>query len=234
MAMYEYVVDGNVAVLTMNNGENRFNFDSLKAFAAILDEIEGEDKVNALVTTSAHDKIWSNGIDLDWLLPAIQKEGEALMDRFRRAMFTLFRRVLTFPMPTVAAMNGHAFAAGAFLSFAHDFRFMRSDRGWLCMPEVDLGIPLGQVFLAFSKRVLPMHLLEEMEYTGRRLTAAECESYHIIRKACPLDQLMGEAVGFAKALNKRRDIILKMKLETHQPILKVIDETIAALPTSKK
>jgi hypothetical protein len=90
------------------------------------------------------------------------------------------------------------------------------------------------VFLAFSKRVLPMHLLEEMEYTGRRLTAAECEGYHIIRKACPLDQLMGEAVGFAKALNKRRDIILKMKLETHQPILKVIDETIAALPTSKK
>jgi len=228
MGMYEYVVDDHVAVLTMNHGENRFNFDSLKAFLAVLDEIEAESKVNALVTTSSHDKIWSNGIDLDWLLPALQKEGEGLMDRFRCTMFTLFRRVLTFPMPTIAAMNGHAFAGGAFLSFAHDFRFMRSDRGWLCLPEVDLGIPLGQVFLAFSKRVLPMHLLEEMEYTGRRLTAAECESYHIIRKACPLDQLMAEAVGFAKSLNKRRDIIAKMKLETSLPILKVIDETIAA------
>jgi enoyl-CoA hydratase/carnithine racemase len=228
MGMYEYVVNDNVAVLTMNNGENRFNLDSLKAFLAVLDEIEAESKVNALVTTSAHDKIWSNGIDLDWLLPALQKEGEGLMDRFRCAMFTLFRRVLTFPMPTIAAMNGHAFAGGAFLSFAHDFRYMRSDRGWLCMPEVDLGIPLGQVFLAFSKRVLPMHLLEEMEYTGRRLTAAECETYHIIRKACPLDQLMAEAIGFAKSLNKRRDIILKMKLETSQPIIKVIDDTIAA------
>jgi len=228
MGMYEYVVNGNVAVLTMNNGENRFNLDSLKAFSAVLDAIEAESKVNALVTTSGHDKIWSNGIDLDWLLPALQKEGEGLMDQFRRAMFTLFRRVLTFPMPTIAAINGHAFAGGAFLSFAHDFRYMRSDRGWLCMPEVDLGIPLGQVFLAFSKRVLPMHLLEEMEYTGRRLTAAECETYHIVRKACPLDQLMAEAIGFAKSLNKRRDIILKMKLETSQPIIKVIDDTIAA------
>ncbi|MBI5063816.1 MAG: enoyl-CoA hydratase/isomerase family protein [Desulfatitalea sp.] len=232
MGMYEYVVDDHVAVLTMNNGENRFNFDSLKAFSAVLDEIEGQSKVNALVTTSAHDKIWSNGIDLDWLLPALQKEGESLMDRFHCAMFRLFRRVLTFPMPTVAAMNGHAFAAGAFLTFAHDFRFMRSDRGWLCMPEVDLGIPLGLVFLAFCKRVLPMHLLEEMEYTGRRLTAAECESYRIVRKACPLDQLMAESVGFAKSLNKRRDIILKMKLETNQPIIKIIDETIAACSES--
>jgi enoyl-CoA hydratase/carnithine racemase len=228
MGMYDYVVDDHVAVLTMNNGENRFNFESLRAFSEALDQIEAERNVNALVTTSAHDKICSNGIDLDWLLPALQKEGEGLMDRFRIAMFTLFRRVLTFPMPTVAAMNGHAFAGGAFLTFAHDFRFMRSDRGWLCLPEVDLGIPLGQVFLAFSKRVLPMHLLEEMEYTGRRLTAAECESYHIIRKACPREQLMAEAVGFAKSLNKRREIIQKMKLETSQPILQVIDDTIAA------
>ena len=135
------------------------------------------------------------------------------------------------PMPTVAAINGHAFAGGAFLSFAHDFRFMRADRGWICLPEVDLGIPLGQVFLAFSRRVLPMHLLEEMEYTARRLTAEECAAYHIIRKACPLEQLMDEAVGFAKALNKKREIIHKMKLETHQPIVRVIDETIGTLTT---
>jgi len=75
MSIYEYVVNDNVAVLTMNNGENRFNLDSLEAFLAVLDEIEAESNVNALVTTSAHDKIWSNGIDLDWLLPALQKEG---------------------------------------------------------------------------------------------------------------------------------------------------------------
>lgn len=229
MAMYTYSVDENVAVLTMNNGENRFNFDSLRAFGAVLDEIEQQTEVNALVVTSAHEKIWCNGIDLDWLLPAVQKEGEGLMDRFRVEMFGLFRRLVTFPMPTVAALNGHAFAGGAFLSFAHDFRFMRQDRGWICLPEVDLGIPLGQVFLAFSRRVLPMHLLEEMEYTARRLTADECAAYHIIRKACALEHLLAEAVGFAKSLNKKREIIHKMKLETHRPIVRVIDETINAL-----
>lgn len=227
MSMYTYALDENVAVLTMNNGENRFNLESIRQFGAVLDEIEHRTQVNALVVTSAHEKIWCNGIDLDWLVPAVQEQGEGLAKRFRTEMFTLFKRLVTFPMPTIAAINGHAFAGGAFLAFAHDFRFMREDRGWICLPEVDLGIPLGQVFLAFSKRAMPMYLLEEMQYTARRLTAHECEAYHIIRKACALSDLMGEAVGFAKALNKKREIIQKMKLETHQPIIRVIDETIA-------
>jgi Delta3-Delta2-enoyl-CoA isomerase len=227
MAMYDYTLDGNVAVLTMNNGENRFNLDSIRAFGAVLNSIEQESTVNALVVTSSHEKIWCNGIDLDWLLPATQKEGQGLMDGFFAEMFGLFKRLATFPMLTIAALNGHAFAGGAFLSFAHEFRFMRAERGWICLPEVDLGIPLGHVFLAFTKRVMPMYLLEEMQYTARRLTAQECEAYHIIRKACPLDKLMGEAVGFAKSLNKNRDIIHKMKLETNQPIIQVIDEAIA-------
>jgi enoyl-CoA hydratase/carnithine racemase len=68
-----------------------------------------------------------------------------------------------------------------------------------------------------------------MLYTGKRLTAQECEEHHIIMKACHLDDLMDEVLAFAKALNKDRDIIRKMKLETHKQTLAVIDETIASL-----
>jgi len=213
----------------MNNGENRFNLDSVRAFREILTEIEGKTQVNALVVTSAHEKIWSNGIDLDWLLTAVQKEGGPVRDRFLIELYTLFKRLLTFSMPTVAAINGHAFAGGAFLAFSHDFRFMRSDRGWICLPEVDLGIPLGPVFMAITRHNMPGFLLHEMQYTARRLTAQECESYHIIMKACPLDQLMQLAVTFARGLNKQRDIIGRMKVETLGPIIRVIDETVASL-----
>lgn len=227
--MYEYEVDGNIAILTMNNGENRFNMESLAAFRAVLDEIEARSEVNAMVTVSAHPKIWSNGIDLDWLVPAVQAQGQEAMSRFLIETYTLFRKLLAMPMITVAAINGHAFAGGAFLALSHDFRFMRSDRGWLCLPEVDLGIPLGPVFMAITRQNVPNFLLYEMEYTARRLTAQECESYHLITKACPLDKLMEEAAAFARNLNKRRDIIQKMKLETLAPIISVIDDTIASL-----
>lgn len=227
--MYTYALDDNVAVITMKNGENRFNLDSIAAFIAVLDEIEQQTEANALVVTSAHEKIWCNGIDLDWLLPEIQRSGETAMNGFMAELYRLLKRVLTMPMPTIAAINGHAFAGGAFLAFAHDLRFMRSDRGWICLPEVDLGMKLGPVLLAVAKRVVPMPLLEEMAYTARRMTAQECEERHIITGASPLETLMQTSVAFAKGLNKKRENVAQMKAEALEPTLAVIDRTIASI-----
>jgi len=226
MAKVEYEMNERVAVVTMNSGENRFNLPFLKAFMETLDEIEQKTDANALVVKSADTKIWSNGIDLDWLLPAIEKEGPEAMDRFRPEMYGLMRRILTYPMPTIAALNGHAFAGGAFLAFAHDFRFMRSDKGWICLPEVNINMTLGPVFSAIARRAVPQYKFEEMQYTGKRLTAQECEEHHIIMKACPPDDLMNEALAFARSLNKDGDLIGRMKVETHQKILEVIDQAI--------
>lgn len=229
MALIEFTIDGHVAVLSMNSGENRFNFPFFESFFKALDEVEHHSDANVLVVKSSHEKIWSNGIDLDWLQPAVEKEGPELAKKFHTEMFSFFKRVLTYPMPTIAAITGHAFAGGAFLSFAHDFRFMRSDRGWICLPEVDLGMTLGPVLTAISKRALPLYLFEEMQYTGKRFTARECETHHIIKKACHMNDLMNEALAFAKSINKDRKIIREMKLQTHQELLRVIDEGIASL-----
>ncbi len=229
MPLLEYALEEHIAIVTMNSGENRLNFPFLKAFLEVLEEIEQNTKASVLVVRSAHEKIWSNGIDLDWLVPAVQKEGPELAKKFQHEMFVLMRRVLTYPLITIAAITGHAFAAGAFLSFAHDFRFMRSDRGWICLPEVDLGIPLGPVFTALSKRALPMYKFEEMLFTGKRLTAQECLEHHIIMKAYPLEELMKGVLAFARSLNKDRELIRKMKQETHRETLAVINETLSAL-----
>ena len=229
MANFEYKLDEYVAVLTMNCGENRFNFPFFEGFLAILDEIEHHTEAKVLVVKSSDEKIWCNGIDLDWLGPAIAKEGPELVNKFRAEMYSFMKRVLTYPMLTVAAITGHAFAGGAFLSFAHDFRFMRSDRGWLCMPEVDINMPLGPVFMALSRRAIPTYKFEEMQFTGIRLTAQECVEHHIVRKAAHMDDLMDEVLAFAKTLNKDREMIRKMKLETHMETLKIIDETISSL-----
>ncbi|NVM25789.1 MAG: enoyl-CoA hydratase/isomerase family protein [Desulfobacterales bacterium] len=229
MAKFEYELDEHVAILSMNSGENRFNFPFFKAFLEVLDEIEHRTETNALVVKSSHEKIWSNGIDLDWFLPAVEKEGPEIRNKFLAEMFGFMKRVLTYPMLTIAAITGHAFAGGAFLSFAHDFRFMRSDRGWLCMPEVDIGMTLGPVFSSISRRALPMYMFEEMQYTGIRLTAQECVEHHIVKKACHIDDLMNEVLAFAKTLNKDRELIRKMKMETHKEILAVIDESILSL-----
>ena len=74
MGIIEYAIDEKVAVLTMNDGENRFNPSFLKAFLEVLDEIEQKTDVDALVVTSSHEKIFCNGIDLDWLAPLVCRQ----------------------------------------------------------------------------------------------------------------------------------------------------------------
>lgn len=223
MAAIEYKLDEKVAIVTMNDGENRFNPSFLNGFIETLDEIEKETDANALVVTSSHEKIFCNGIDLDWLLPFIQKGDKETGVSFFYTMNRLFKRILLYPMPSIAAISGHAFAGGAIMSCAFDFRFMRSDRGFFCFPEVDLGIPFLPGMIALITKAIPQYKVEELHYTGKRATAEECEAHHIITKACHIDDLMDEAVSFAKGLNKRREIIAEMKRRMYKDIVHAFD-----------
>ncbi len=223
MEIIKYAIDEKVAVLTMNDGENRFNPSFLKAFLEVLDEIEKKTDVNALVVTSSHEKIFCNGIDLDWLAPLFQKGDKESTAAFLYTMNKLLKRILLYPMPTIAAISGHAFAGGAIMSCAFDFRFMRSDRGYFCFPEVDLGVPFLPGMISIVRKAIPMYKFEEMKYTGKRVTAEECEAHHIILKACHRDELMDVALSFAKGLNKRRGIIREMKKRMYKDIMHSIE-----------
>lgn len=154
-----------IAVLTLGPDENRFAPDWLDSVEAHLDAAERD--ARALVTVGAG-KFYSNGLDLAWLM--------ANGDRFGwyvARVQALFARVLTFPLPTLAAVNGHAFGAGAMLAIAHDQRVMRADRGYYCFPEVDIDIPFTPGMAALIQaKVSPRTAVAAMT-TGHRFGGGE-------------------------------------------------------------
>jgi enoyl-CoA hydratase/carnithine racemase len=223
MALIDYRLEDDVALVTLQDGENRFNPPFLDAFLAALDEIETRTAARTLVVVSSHEKIWCNGIDLEWLVPILQRGDLDAAKAFFRHLNRLLLRLLTFPALTVAAITGHAFAGGAIMACAFDFRFMRSDRGFFCLPEVDLGIPFLPGMNALLRKAIPRYQLETMQYTGCRLTAEECLRHHIVRQACPQDRLLPEAMGFARSLGKQRAIVGELKRRLNREAIQAIE-----------
>ena len=153
----------------------------------------------------------------------MQKNDSATAKKFIETMMALFRKIALYPMPTIVAMTGHAFAGGANMCCYFDFRFMRSDRGFMCFPEVDLGIPFLPGMMTAMKKAIPRYKLDEMVLTGKRVAAQECEEHHIITKACHIDQLMDEVMNFAMLQNKRRAVVELIKAEMNKDIVYAID-----------
>ena len=97
-------------------------------------------------------------------------EGFALQAFIDRSV-VLLARFLTAPVPTVAALNGHAFGWGAMFALAHDQRVQRADRGWLCLPEVDLGLQFHPLQLSLIQAKLSPAAVAESILAGRRWDA---------------------------------------------------------------
>jgi enoyl-CoA hydratase/carnithine racemase len=233
MSIMNWRKDETVAILTMTNGENRQNLVFAKTLSAMLDEILADASVCSLIITSNDAKNFSQGIDVQWIMSKMQENDHQPVIDFINEMDNVFKKLLLYPVPVIAAINGHAFGNGSILSCACDFRFMRSDKGFFCFPEVNIGIPFRLGMNAFVKKAIPMYKLSEMQLTGNRYTAPELEQHHIIVKACAnLEDLMASSIAFAKTFQKKRGIFGELKKRLYGDIIKVLDADFMP-PTAK-
>jgi Delta3-Delta2-enoyl-CoA isomerase len=186
--------DGEVFVLDLGSDENRFNPSSVAEINKLLDEVEAAEAPRALVL-SATGKFWSNGLDLEWMA-ANQDQIAAHVD----AVHAMFARVLTLPVPTVAALQGHTFAAGAMLALAADFRVMRADRGFFCLPEVDIHIPFTPGMAALIQARLSRKTAHEAMTTARRYGGADALAAGIVDAVAGEGEVLSAALEIARPL----------------------------------
>jgi enoyl-CoA hydratase/carnithine racemase len=184
----------DVFVLDLGDTENRFHPDWLVTVTAALDEVVAATGPRALVTT-ATGKFWSNGLDLEWLQANTDQFAE-----YSASVHELLARMLELPVPTVAAIQGHCFAAGAMLALAHDFRVMRADRGFFCLPEVDIHIPFTAGMSALIRERLQPQVAHEVMTTGRRYGGSDALAQAIVDDAAGEGEVLKLAVERAAAL----------------------------------
>jgi enoyl-CoA hydratase/carnithine racemase len=186
---------GAVSVLRMDDGENRFNPTTLAALHEALDSVESAEGARAVVLTGTG-KFFSNGLDLEWM----GKAGEGEPQEVVRDTQALLARVLLAPMPVLAAVNGHAFAAGAMLALACDVRVMRQDRGYVCLPEVDIGLPFTEGMSALITARLTPAVAHRLMVTGARVGGAEAHALQVVDAVAAEDAVLAATVERAEAL----------------------------------
>lgn len=224
MAVIDWEKKETVAVISMNNGANRQNLVFAREMNEAFDRILEDNGIYSIVLTSSDAKNFSQGIDVDWLGNCFTQKDFTSIKEFMLEMNTVFKRLLTMPLPVIAAINGHAFGNGAIISCACDFRFMKADRGFFCFPEVDLGIPFLPGMIAFVRKAVPEYLFNRIKLTGERLTADDLLLHHVIEdKGEDQAEMMEKAMAFAGGFQKKRGIFGEHKRRMHRAILETID-----------
>jgi enoyl-CoA hydratase/carnithine racemase len=186
--------EGPVAVLTWNEGENRINLDSLARLNELLDELEATAGPLSIVLTGCG-KFFCNGLDLE----RFGNERDEFVETLRLLEQTI-GRLLVFPAYTVAALNGHAFAGGALISCAFDYRVMREDRGYWCMNEAEIGLALDERLWSILANRLPRATAIMAATTARRFSGPDALRFGIVEAVAGDGDVLAQALVVAESM----------------------------------
>jgi len=213
---------GDIFVLQMDSGENRFVPEMIAGWNAALDEVEKAAAPKALVTIGTG-KFYSNGLDLDYMMNSGDMSG------YVSSVLAIMKRVLVFPAYTVAALNGHAFGAGAQVALAHDARVMRTGRGFFCMPEIDMKAYLHPGMTAIIQARLPHQSAHELIVTGMRYPAERALERKIVDRIVSEQDLLPAAIGMASEWAAKADPVMHvLKRDMYPRVLSALDQKLAS------
>ncbi|KAI9744884.1 MAG: hypothetical protein M1818_001809 [Claussenomyces sp. TS43310] len=147
--------------------DNRLTTSFCAALLLALDALEfSQHPPGILITTSGLAKFYSNGLDLE--------HATTTPGFWTDSLYAVFRRLATYPMPTLALINGHAFAGGLMLAMYHDYRLFNPTRGFLCLNELDFGYALKPAMSSiFRQKLADPAVYRALVLEARRFAAPE-------------------------------------------------------------
>ncbi len=219
-----YEVKDQIAVITINREKalNALNSQVLDELNETLDGVD-VDSIRCLILTGAGEKSFVAGADIGEMSTLTKAEGEA----FGKKGNDLFRRLETFPIPVIAAVNGFALGGGCEISMSCDIRIC-SDNAVFGQPEVGLGITPGFGGTQRLARLVGPGMAKQMIYTARNIDANEAFRIGLVNAVYPQDELMAAAEKMAAGIAKQAPIAVRnCKKAINEGLQVSIDEGVA-------
>mmetsp|Transcript_7497 Transcript_7497/g.8189 ORF Transcript_7497/g.8189 Transcript_7497/m.8189 type:complete len:236 (+) Transcript_7497:30-737(+) len=180
--LFELTQEGRIYTLTMCKDDNRITKRFLDEINTILDHLDATEEPIILVLASRHPTIFCNGFDIDELM----KDPEVLTARLGMLGF----RILAASYVTIAMINGHAYAGGAYLAISCDYKVMRKERGYICFNEGEIGLKIPQPLYDFSLSArISVSVIHELAALCSKFTAEEAVTRGIIQTAVTQNDL---------------------------------------------
>ncbi|XP_030496289.2 enoyl-CoA delta isomerase 1, peroxisomal [Cannabis sativa] len=213
---------GKIFILTLTGqDEHRLNPTLIDSIHSAIRRVRSEassSSSSALITT-AQGKFFSNGYDLDWV-GSSQTRGPLLDSKLK----SLIADLISLPLPTIAAVSGHASAAGFILALSHDYVLMRKDRGFLYMSELDIRLPIPTWFVTLIKCKVGAPAARRLVLlTAAKVTATNAVEKGIVDSAHDsAESTVVAAVGLAEKLVERKwdgDVYAQIRMELFSEVL---------------
>lgn len=201
--------DSGIAWVTLNRPEkkNAFSPTLNREMLRVLDALEVDDRCKVLVLTGAGES-FSSGMDLKEYFKEVDKATPVEVMRVRRdSMAWQWRRLQTFPKPTIAMVNGWCFG-GAFTPLCSCDLAICADEATFGLSEINWGIiPAGNVAKAFAEKVSPA---DAMYYsmTGETFDGRKASTMRLVNESVPRAQLRERTETLARKLMEKNSHVL--------------------------
>ena len=185
--------EGSILTLTLDRPQalNALNGQVLEDLDEALNGVD-RNTVRCLILTGAGDRAFAAGADIAAMANMTEDQAAA----FSRRGNEVFRRLETFPLPTIAAVNGYALGGGCELAMACDIR-IAADTASFAQPECGLGIIPGFAGTQRMSRLCGKGFAKMMIYTCNMIKAEEALAYGLVQKVVPLEELLPAAKKMA-------------------------------------
>jgi len=180
---------GNVAILRLTNGvTNAVSPELVEELALALQEVQG--RFRGMVLAGGN-KFFSMGLDLPTLLKLSRKDMAAFWVGFEDTVLSLY----TLPIPTAAAIAGHAPAAGTILALACDFRLIASGKKLMGLNEIKIGLPVPFLADLMLRQVVGDRAATEIEYTGELLMPEKSQALVLVDGIFPEEEVEARTIA---------------------------------------